>query len=207
MPAFTDELARHLDIEGVATAREYRQYLLDRLAWRLRQKREDVVSDYVTKRVLENTVFSPVDRERGVCAMTVAMFRDQARGEAQRANAQCGPGGSPVTELDILRGLASVPDTATEGEILEAIAVRCEENAKLCALGMSAAARDGVKYPVESIIEELRAQAEAGGRTYEEMRASTGVIPELLAAGRYIDYFMSRITSYYSERYTVTVVD
>lgn len=205
VPEFTDEIVKRLGIEGVSTVAEYEKHLIDRRAERLRRDREETITEYVAKHVVERSEFTPVSRTEGVCAVTVNLCIAQARNEAEQANAD--RSGAPVTELDILREIASKPVTASEEEVREAIAVKCEYNAKLCALGMAAAAREGVEFSIKDCEAVLRAQAESAGRTYEEFISATGTSPELIAADKYISFYMDQIAPYYQNRFHVTVTD
>lgn len=207
IPEYTDELIKRLNIEGVSTVEAYEKHLIDRRAERLRQKREQNVAEYVMRQVVKGSEFTPVDRERGVWALTMAMCRARARSAVQQLNAEYGEREQHFTEIDILREIASRPATASEAEVMEAIAVKCGFNAKFCALGMACAARNGVEFTMEEGEAQLRAHAQATGSTYEDLVASTGMVPELMAADKYIGYYTAQIASFFQDRYKVVLTD
>ena len=184
-----------IGIEGVDTIAGYRQHLVDRAVRRKRADRDYILTDYVEKQVLAQSVFTPVDR----ASEEYRACYDQQRRQARKMAAQ----DEGVSELDVLRRVLAQEKGAGEEAILSALAAYCDRQMQLLALGRVHAAQDGVSYTLADCERELRQFAEMRGIPYEALLEQHS--PEDLLPGKYIQYYGETILAHYEKQYTVVI--
>lgn len=195
IPPLTDEEIASLGIVGVGTIEEYRQHLIQRAVRRMRMQRDQILTDFVQKQTVAQSVFSPVDREdeeyrlfRDSMVTRAGTFADQREG---------------VTQDIMLRKLLGLKDDASEGETQSALDEKCEQQVKLLALGRAHAQQDGTVYTLVSVEADLRAFAKAHDLSYENLMEGTSL--ELSLLGKYIEHYDKAILAHYEQQYTVAV--
>lgn len=195
IPPLTDAEIASLGIEGVGTIGEYRQHLIQKAVRRMRMQRDQILTDFVQKQTVAQSVFSPVDREseeyclfRDSMVTRAGMFADQREG---------------VTADLMLRKLLGLKEDASEEESQNALDGNCDRQVKLLALGRAHAEQDGAVYTLESVEADLRAFAKAHGMSYENLMEGNSL--ELSLLSKYIEHYGKTILAYYEQRYTVAV--
>ncbi len=174
IPPLTDEEIVRLGIEGVDTIEAYRQHLVQRAVRRMRNQRDQILTDFVQKQTVAQSVFMPVDREneeyrlfRDSMVTRAGMFADQREG---------------VTQDIMLRKLLGLKEDASEEETQSVLDEKCEQQVKLLALGRAHAEQDGAVYTLESVEVDIQAFAKAHDMSYENLMEGNSLELSLLVS-------------------------
>lgn len=183
VPELTDDHVRQLGIQGVDTLSQLEDHLFQKLAEGQRKRKFRGIMGIVSKAILENTEFEPLDE-------THPWFRALHGQMMRRVEAFAVREGKTVEEalpMALRMGDAS-PDACRQ-----ALKEMCMERARRGALGQAYAQENGIVYTEEESVARLRAE----GERCDEIEA----VSDLIA--RYVDYLSQVVYEYFAPRIQV----
>ena len=195
IPPLTDEEIASLGIENIDTIEAYREHLIQKAVHRMRMQRDQILTDFIEKQTVAQSVFTPVDHEN----QEYQLFRDSLTSRAALYAAQ----DEDTTESVMLRNLLNLKDDASEEETQSALQEQCERQVKLLALGRAHAQQDGAVYTLESADADMRALAQDHDIPFERLMEGTSM--ELVLLGKYIQHYDKTILAHYEKQYRVVM--
>lgn len=185
VPTLTDDHIAQLEIGDIKTASEFEDHVFAQLAERQRKRKFKGIMGLVSKAVMENTEFAPIEADHRWYQTLYGLTMQQVEALAAQER---------KTTEEVLPAALRMPDKTAQ-ECREALKEMCNDHIRQGALGQAYAEENGIVFTREESVARLQGYMPQP----DEMAVTNDLIQ------RYVDYFSQVVCEHFAPQIQVTL--